>query len=227
MKNENYIDKDGLTVLNKEKIGKTFSPYYLNYNDQLYDLRYGKYFFTDIDANLYKILLGETNKNAQLRIRLSDKMKSNGEILTFQAYNNVKIDMNNLKKYFEKVEKTKSITYNEDNMDKFIMVLDPKSKFIHIYEFKSDNNQYTSKYIHCVFDYDENCISHMDYSFNTYDKNQYDKIVKNPYTEETRAKEHIKIWRLDGKIDIEDFYEIIFKMYQSNMQYIQEFFKKE
>lgn len=35
-----------------------------------------------------------------------------------------------------------------------------------------------------------------------------------------------KIWRLDGKIDIESFYNIIFCMFDKNEKYIKELFSK-
>lgn len=221
------IDKDGLTIINNERVGKTINPYYLNYNDYFYDLRFGKNFFNDIDIDLYKVLLEETRKNSKLRLRLTEEMKQDKEKIEFAAFNNVTINLENLKPYFEKEEKTFSITYDEVSLSKFVLIIDPKGQFIHIYEFKSQNNEYSSKYIHCIFDYDNNTIKHIDYSFNTYEKEQYNIILNNPYCKEKRAITHTKIWRLDGNIDIKDFYNIICKMYKTNTKYIKEFFSKQ
>lgn len=220
------IDKDGLTIINNEQVGKTINPYYLNYNNQFYDLRLGKNLFNDVDIDLYKVLLDETRNNAKLRLKLTEEMKQNGEKIEFAAFNNRTIDLENLKPYFEKKEKTFSITYDEISLSKFVLIIDPVTQFIHIYEFKSKNDAYSSKYLHSIVDYENNVINHIDYSFNTYEKEQYNKILSNPYCKDKKAITHTKIWRLNGIIDIKDFYNIVCKMFKSNKEYIKEFFKK-
>lgn len=90
------------------------------------------------------------------------------------------------------------------NNDKFIGVVDFEKKFIKIFEFIASNNNYKAKYIHVIFDLDENCIKHMDYSVNTYSEEIYEKILKNASRIENNSV-HEKIWRIDGKIRLEDF----------------------
>ena len=50
-------------------------------------------------------------------------------------------------------------------------------------------------------------------------------IIQNPNNIE-KCNEHKKIWRLDGNISIESFYNIIFCIFDKNEKYIKELFNK-
>lgn len=117
----------------------------------------------------------------------------------------------------------KSISYNPENNDKFVASIDTTKNFIHIYEFMADNQKHSSKYVHCIYDREKNCIIHMDYSVNTYEKEEYLSIIKEP-NKIYKAKRHIKIWRVEGEIDLKMFYRIIFALFIQNKRYISELF---
>lgn len=215
-------DKYGLSQVEGKKVFINMQPLQLIIGDDTYLINLEDY-IKDINTELYKYLIKEYRKGNKLMIRLYKEMKQKGMNLYFEKYNGKDIDLKNLK---AEIKNFKNITYNPDNNDKFIACIDIEKSFIHIYEFTSDSENYKAKYIHAKIDIDSNYITHLDYSVNQYSKEQYKKIIDSP-NNIPKGNLHKKIWRLDGKIALEDFYKIIFCVYDKNEKYVKELFEIE
>lgn len=213
-------DKYGLTEIKAEKISIKQNPLQLDCDNTIYLMDFPDY-VQDINLDLYKYLIQEYKNQNKLLIRLYKEMIKSSITLRFEKYYGKDIDLQKLEK---EPLNFKNITYNPENNDKFIAVIDTKKCFIHIYEFISETVNYKAKYIHA--EYKNNTIIHMDYSINQYSKEQYNNIIINPNNIE-KTINHKKIWRLDGVISIESFYNIIFCMFDKNEQYIKELFNVE
>lgn len=226
--NDNLIentDRYGLTKLNGEKVEIISElPLEIYTNSKIYNLSEKKeWYCNDINTNLYEYLVEQYRKGNEVSFRLTKDMQSNN--LTFQQekYSNLKVDISNLKNH---TKDFKSISYNPQNYDKFIVSIDVNKKFMNIYEFKNYSNDYVAKYIHAIYDEEKNILTHIDYSLNIYEQEQYQAIVNDPYQNIPKCNFHKKIWMVNGKIDIYAFYNILFSMYNSNKKYIEELFKK-
>lgn len=214
------IDKDGLFDITNKKVELIKTPLQIIVDEQVYDLERDE-FKHDIDLSLYDVLIKLKDSGNSLKMRLTDDMKKDEWEMLCEFYCGKKIRFKELKCCLESF---KSISYNPVNNNKFIAAIDVDKSFIHVYEFESDNNTYVSKYIHCEYSKENNLITHMDYSLNTYTLEQYSTIINNP-NRILKANEHKKIWRVDGNVNIKMFYKIIFSLYSKNKKYIKELFK--
>lgn len=216
-------DKYGLVKLTGKKILVEKQPLQITSGKVTYNLSVREdWYCNDINQDLYDYIIEEYNNNAEVKMRITKEMVRHGFVIQYAKYTGKQIDLSNLKKCFNDF---KVISYNPENNDKFIAGIDTYKKFIHIYEFKVSPEINTAKYIHAIYDEENNIIEHMDYSINTYSDEQYKAILEDPTSEIPKVKEHIKIWRIDGKIKIEKFYKIIFSMFENNEKYIRELFK--
>lgn len=215
-------DKYGLSEITGKKIFLFENPFQIVIDEKTYLINSPDY-IQDINIDLYKYLIQEYKNNNKLMLRLYKQMIQEKPILFFEKYHGKVIDLKNLK---NEIKSFKNITYNPETNDKFIACIDIEKCFIHIYEFIADSKEYKAKYIHAKFDINSNYIIHLDYSINQYTKEQYEKIILNP-DNILKGDFHKKIWRLDGKISLESFYNIIFCMYDKNEKYIKELFKIE
>lgn len=157
-----------------------------------------------------------------MRMKITREMLDTTFEMQYNKFYGKEINLLGLK---ENVNDFKTITYNPKNYDKFMAFIDTKKKFIHVYEFKNNSDMYDSKYIHAIYDENENIITHIDYSINTYSSKQYKDILVYHTPEKNKSQEHKKIWRIDGKIKIENFYKILLTMFASNEEFIKELFK--
>lgn len=212
-------DKYGLSEVVGDKISIIDKPLQLTVDDTIYLLENPDY-TKDINCDLYRYLIQEVNNNNKLMLLLYKQMIIEKKILCFERYNGKNIDLNNLK---NEVNSFKNIVYNPDTSDKFIAIIDVSKSFIHIYEFIANSTEYKAKYIHAKYETNSNHITHLDYSINQYTEEQYKKIILNPNVIE-KCDNHKKIWRLDGNIELENFYNIIFCMFDKNEYYIKELF---
>ena len=77
--------------------------------------------------------------------------------------------------------------------------------------------EFINRYAHMEFDLDENKVTHFDWSINIYDENTkeqrkwftLDKKIKN-------SKKHIKLFRIDWKIELNDWQEILLNWFSYN-----------
>lgn len=214
-------DEYGLTNIVGDKIEIYKSPLQLKIDNKIYKIDLPEY-IEDINIDLYQYLINERNNNNTLKIRLYKQMIKENVEYNFIKYNGKSINLQELKK---ELKNFKSISYNPNNNDKFIASIDVEKQFIHIYEFVSNSLNYKAKYIHAQYEKNKNTICHLDYSVNKYTKEQYEKIIHDPYKIE-KSNTHEKIWRLDGNIYIESFYKIIFCMFEKNEKYIKELFNE-
>lgn len=215
-------DRYGLTKIEGNKVFILNKPLQLCIDDKIYIMDMPEFTY-DINTKLYTNLIREYNNNNELRIRLYKEMLTDKIYQHFEKYQGKNIDLKGLCK---ETKGYKNIVYNPENNDKFIAIIDVEKQFIHIYEFVKNSQDYKAKYIHAKYDKNINEISHLDYSINQYSKEQYELIINNPNNIE-KCNEHKKIWRLDGKIAIDSFYNIIFCMFDKNEKYIKELFKIE
>lgn len=218
-------DRYGLTKIEGQKV--EFSrglPIQIVIDSHIYNLSIKPaWYCNDININLYEYLIEEYRKGNEVSFRLTKDMLLNQLIIQYENYNCLKVDVSDLKNC---IEDFKSISYNPQNHDKFIASVDINKKFLNIYEFKNESEIYVAKYIHAIYDEDNNILTHMDYSLNMYNKEQYKSIINNPHEKILKCHKHKKIWMLNGKIDIDTFYNILFSMYNSNQEYIKELFKR-
>ncbi len=215
-------DKYGLSEIAGTKVFLLEKPLQLVIDEKIYLINFPDY-IRDINIDLYKYLIQEYNKNNKLMIRLYKQMIQEKPIFFYEKYHGKDIDLKGLK---DEISSFKNITYNPETNDKFIACIDIEECFIHIYEFIADSKDYKAKYLHAKFDINSNYITHLDYSINQYSNEQYEKIILNPDSI-PRGDIHKKIWRLDGNISLESFYNIIFCLYDKNERYIKELFKIE
>lgn len=215
-------DKYGLTEITGNKIFVFEKPLQLIIDDKIYLINFPEYIY-DINIDLYKYLVKEIENNNKLKLLLYKQMIQEKPIMFFEKYYGKGIDLKDMKK---ETINFKNITYNPENNDKFVACIDVEKCFIHIYEFIANSETYKAKYIHAKFDMNSNFITHLDYSINQYSKEQYESIIVNPNVIE-KCDLHKKIWRLDGNISIESFYNIIFCMFEKNEKYIKELFEIE
>ena len=213
-------DKYGLSKIKCSKIFTIKKPLQINIDDKIFLIEDEDY-IKDINFDLYDYLANEFYNGNELYLRLSKNMISNIVHQQFEKYNGKDINLSNLK---NEIKSFKNIVYNPITNDKFIGIIDIDKCFIHIYEFINENKTYKAKYIHAKIDIENNIIKHLDYSMNTYTEEQYKDIIANP-NEIPKSDKHRKIWRLDGFILLENFYNIIFCMYDKNEKYIKELFK--
>lgn len=213
-------DKYGLTKISCNKIFMTEKPLQLTIDENIYLLENPDYIH-NINKDLYKYLIEEHYNGNQLFLRLYKQMIIPKPIFQYEKYYGKNIYLDSLEK---ETVNFKNITYNPNNNDKFIAIVDVEKHFIHIYEFIAKSNDFTAKYIHA--EYMKNTIIHIDYSINQYTREQYKNIISCPYNIE-KSNNHKKIWRLDGKITIEKFYSIILCMFDKNEKYIKELFMKK
>ncbi len=216
------IDKYGLLDITDKKIEIIYNPLQMIVNEQVYDLE-RKEFTNGINKDLYKTLIELRDRGNSLKMRLTEEMKREEWHILCEAYSGGKISINKL---MQVVNDFKTVSYNPNNNDKFVASINASKCFIHVHEFKSCNNEYTSKYIHCQYDKLKNSIIHMDYSLNTYTSEQYATILSNPHAI-PNAEEHKKIWCIDGNLNIKEFYQVLFFMYYKNRKYIKELFKND
>lgn len=214
-------DKYGLTKIEGKKVFVYNKPLQICIDDKIYKIDMPEFTY-DIDTNLYNNLIMEYEKKSELKIRLYKEMLTNIVYQNFEKYQGKDIDLEGLCK---ETKNFKNIVYNPENSDKFIAIIDVKKQFIHIYEFVNNSQDNKAKYIHAKYDKNINFIIHLDYSINQYSKEQYGRILSNPNNIE-KCNDHKKIWRLDGNITIESFYNIIFCMFDKNEKYIRELFNK-
>ena len=214
-------DKYGLSKINGKKVFIFPKPLQLCVDDKTYIMEIPDYTY-DINTNLYMYLIKEYQNKNELSIRLYKEMITNKTYHCFEKYQGKTIDLEELCK---ETKSYKNIVYNPENSDKFIAIIDVEKQFIHIYEFINNSPYYKAKYIHAKYDNITNKICHLDYSINQYTKEQYELIVNNPNNIE-KCSDHKKIWRLDGNIAIDSFYNIIFCMFDKNEKYIKELFNK-
>lgn len=214
-------DKYGLTKIEGNKVFVINKPLQLCIDETIYIMDMPDYTY-DINRDLYTYLIQEYYNNNELSIRLYKEMKTDKVFQQFEKYNGKNIKIEDL---YKEIHDLKNIVYNPKNNDKFIAIIDTKKQFIHIYEFIADSQSYKAKYIHAKYEKCLNLINHLDYSINQYSKEQYENIIQNPNNIE-KCNEHKKIWRLDGNISIESFYNIIFCIFDKNEKYIKELFNK-
>ena len=214
-------DKYGLSKIEGKKVVIFNKPLQLCVDDKIYMIDTPDYTY-NINLNLYTYLIKEYQNNNELSIRLYKEMLTNKIYQCFEKYQGKNI---NLEELCKETKSFKNIVYNPENSDKFIAIIDVENQFIHIYEFINDSKDYKAKYIHAKYEKNANQISHLDYSLNQYSKEQYERIIQNPNKIE-KSSNHKKIWRLDGNITIENFYNIIFCMFDKNEKYIKELFNK-
>lgn len=214
-------DKYGLSKIDGNKVFIFQKPLQLCVDNKKYIMEIPDYTY-DINTNLYTYLIKEYQKKNELSIRLYKEMLTNKIYQYFEKYQGKNI---NLEELCKETKSYKNIVYNPENSDKFIAIIDVEKQFIHIYEFINNSQNYKAKYIHAKYDKNLNNISHLDYSINQYSKEQYECIVNNPNNIE-KCDDHKKIWRLDGNITIDSFYNIIFCMFDKNEKYIRELFNK-
>ena len=214
-------DKYGLSPIIGNKVFILKNPLQICIDNKTYLLNMDEFIY-DINIDLYCYLIKEYNKNNTLMLRLYKQMLIEKPIYFFNKYQGKDINLEGL---CNEMSSFKNIVYNPENNDKFIAIIYIEKQFIHIYEFVSNSLDYKAKYIHAKYEKDTNLICHLDYSINQYTKEQYEKIIQNPYNIE-KSYIHEKIWRVDGNITIESFYNIIFCMFNKNEKYIKELFNE-
>lgn len=85
---------------------------------------------------------------------------------------------------------------------------------------------YGCRYVHSIYDTDEKTFVHFDGAVRGYNSNLYFERIDQKMTEFGRRSEYKKLFRIDGKIDLKDWKNLITRYMQSN-PLIYEYFNAE